>query len=185
MRNTKEQFKDFKETTKRLEERINALENKTFTYTWRIYDFDRFLWKGKRGNLSYRMIESCPFYINECGYKVKLQLYPNGCRGEDNHMSFYLIIMQGFFDSTLEWPFAKQVTITLIDQKKKNSNDRQNITKIIPGTWRKQDWNSRPCEECNRGKGFNEFVPHNALLLKRDYILNNTIVIEAKFETVP
>ena len=171
LQNTKEQFE---ETSKKHEERIHALENKPFIYTWTINDFRcEFLDK----------IESEPFYTSECGYKVRLDLYPNGFSiGKNTHLSIYMTIMKGNFDAILKWPFAKRVTLTLIDQHE-NLNDRKNITKAISGNQEQQAWNSRPLRESNNSRGFSTFVPHDELT-KRAYILKDTIFLQAKFESV-
>ena len=145
LHNTKEHLKNFKETTKKHEERINALENKPFIYTWKINCFHRILEEAKTGNVV--RIQSDPFYTSECGYKGGLRLYPNGSSlGKNTHMSIYLIIMKGDFDSILIWPFAKRVTVTLLDQQE-NSNDRKNITVTHPPNQLQQGLNSRPLGE--------------------------------------
>ncbi|XP_068701662.1 TNF receptor-associated factor 4-like [Montipora foliosa] len=178
LRNTKEQFK---ETTKKHEERINALENKPFIYTWKIDAFQEVLKRAKAGDVV--KIHSDPFYSSECGYKARLRLYPNGSyRWENTHLSIYLVLLKGDFDSLLKWPFAQQVTFTLIDQQK-NLNERENITKTDRETEQQRDWNSRPLKESNVGRGFSDFVPHD-VLIKRCYILDDTIFIQAKFEAI-
>ena len=97
-------------------------------------------------------------------------------------MSIYLIIMKGDFDSILIWPFAKRVTITLLDQKE-NSNDRKYITVNHPPNQLQQGLNSRPLGEFNISLRFPKFVSHDELM-KRGYIQDDTIFIQAKFETV-
>ncbi|XP_068720753.1 TNF receptor-associated factor 4-like [Montipora capricornis] len=182
LQNTKEQFKD--EITKKLHERIGALENKPYQepiYTWKINGFHRILKQAKTGNVD--KIESDPFYTSEGGYKVRLCLFPNGFSlGKNTHLSICLRIMKGDFDSILKWPFAKRVTLTLIDQQE-NVNDRKNITYTITENQEKQPWNSRPLGEygCDRGRG--KFVSHD-VLMKRGYVQDDTIFVQAKFETV-
>ncbi|XP_068700854.1 TNF receptor-associated factor 4-like [Montipora foliosa] len=178
LRNTKEQFK---EATKKHEERINALENKPFIYTWKIDAFQEVLKRAKEGDVV--KIHSDPFYTTECGYKVRLRLFPNGAStGKNTHLSIYLIILKGDFDSILKWPFAKRVTFTLIDQHE-NLNDRENIFRTFSGNEEQRAWNSRPCAKVNEDWGFADFVSHD-VLKKRGYILDNTIFIQAKFESV-
>ena len=179
LRNTKEQLK---ETTQKHEERINALENKPFIYTWKIDAFQEVLNRAKAGDVV--TIHSDPFYTAECGYKVRLLLYPNGIfTGKNTHLSFFFLVLKGDFDSILKWPFAKRVTFTLIDQQE-NLNDRENITKTAPGSQGQEDWNSRPLGRLfNKSRGIITFVPHD-VLTKRRYIMDDTIFIQAKFETV-
>ncbi|XP_068718089.1 TNF receptor-associated factor 4-like [Montipora capricornis] len=184
LQNTMEQFKEIKEITKKLHERIVALETKRCQesiYIWKINGFHRILEKAKTGKVD--KIESDPFYTSEGGYKVTLRLYPNGHLSEKNtHLSIYLTIMKGDFDSILKWPFAKRVTFTLIDQQE-NANDRKNITRTIPGNQDKGAWNSRPLRESGVWKGLSAFVSHD-VLMKRGYVQDDTIFIQAEFETL-
>ncbi|XP_068701663.1 TNF receptor-associated factor 4-like [Montipora foliosa] len=183
LQNTKEQFK---EITKELHERIGALEDKPYqepihTYTWKINGFHRILEQAKTGNVD--KIESDSFYTSEGGYKVKLRLYPNGySAGKNTHLSIYLKIMKGGFDPILKWPFAKRVTLTLIDQQE-NANDRENITATISGNQKQQTWNSRPLGEYGVWNGFSNFVLHD-VLMKRGYVQDDTIFIQAKCDTL-
>lgn len=90
--------------------------------------------------------------------------------------------MKGDFDSILKWPFAKRVTLTLINQQE-NANDRENITATISGNQEQRVWNLRPLGEFNLGKGSPNFVSHD-VLMTRGYVQDDTIFIQAKFETV-
>ena len=185
LQNTKEQFKVI---TKKLHERIDALENNLkpyqepiFIYTWKINGFHRISEQAKTGNVD--KIESDPFYTSEGGYKVILRLYPNGySAGKNAHLSIYLKIMKGDFDPILKWPFAKRVTLTLIDQQE-NANDTENITATILGNQKQQAWNSRPLGESGVWRGLSNFVSHD-VLMKRGYVQDDTIFIQAKFETL-
>ncbi|XP_068718092.1 TNF receptor-associated factor 6-like isoform X3 [Montipora capricornis] len=186
LQNTKERFK---ETTKKHEERIHALENKPFIYMWKIDGFSGIEEKikyCKRGSGSKALRESCPFYTGECSYKVRLRLELSYFQLErDNCMKIYLIIMKGDFDSFLKWPFAKRATITVLDQRE-NSNERKNITATLPEKQLvlQQNWNSRPRgEHENRVFQFDVMVP-SELLKGGGYVQDNSLFIQAKFETV-
>ena len=183
MQKTKEQFK---EITKKLHERIDALVNKPYQepiyiYTWKINGFHRVLEQAKTGKVE--KIESDPFYTSEGGYKVRLCLYPNGfSEGKNTHLLIYLRVMKGDFDSILKWPFAKRVTLTLIDQQE-NANDRKNFTVTILGNQEQHIWNMRPLGEFNSLGGIPQFVSHD-VLMKRCYVQDDTIFVQAKFETL-
>ena len=141
----------------------------------------RILEQAKTGNVD--TIDTDPFYTSEGGYKIRLRLYPNGSStGKNTHLSIYLRIMKGDFDSILNWPFAKRVTFTLIDQQE-NADDRKNITKTISGSQEQRTWNLRPFGGFNTGGGIVKFVSHD-VLMKRGYVRDDTIFVQAKFETV-
>ena len=59
------------------------------------------------------------FYSHNCGYKLQLQVYPNGDgRGRGTHVSVKLALMPGEFDDLLNWPFRGIVTIHLLNQRR-------------------------------------------------------------------
>ncbi len=60
------------------------------------------------------IISSPPFYSHAKGYKMRLQIHPNGCKsGKNTHLSLYIDIMRGEFDDMLQWPFTGRVTIDM------------------------------------------------------------------------
>ncbi|XP_068682696.1 TNF receptor-associated factor 4-like isoform X2 [Montipora foliosa] len=177
LRNTQEELHNTKQLVKKLEERINAVEKKPFVYLWKIRGFHELLQQVKTGYEDEVKL-SAPFYTSEFGYKVRMSLYPNGTgEGKNTHLSIFIYIMKGDYDSNLQWPFPKRVTFTLIDPKE-NSEDRDNISATLEKEG-KTDWNSRPRKKENSvGMGFRKFVSHK--LMKGAYILNDTIFIEAR-----
>ena len=49
---------------------------------------------------------SAPFYTSQYGYKVQASLFLNGNGGGDNsHLSVYIKLLPGDYDSILKWPF--------------------------------------------------------------------------------
>ena len=176
--------KKFEETTKKLVERVNALEKdmhskeRCESFTWRIDGFSEVLRKAKSGEET--IIESSPFY--RCGYKCKISINPNGFdSGENTHLSVYLIIMEGEYDATLTWPFHKKVMFTLIDQQE-NEHNRENIVWSFTSEPKLSSF-GRPVEEENNGWGFAEFVSHEELQ-KRRYIVDDTIFVQVHFNSV-
>ncbi|XP_068683242.1 TNF receptor-associated factor 6-like [Montipora foliosa] len=177
LRDTQEELQNTKQLVKKLEERIDSLENKACVYLWKIRGFHELLRQAKAGYKD--EIDSAPFYTSEFGYRVRMTLCPNGYgEGENTHLSIFIYIMKGDYDSNLQWPFPKRVTFTLIDPKE-NPADRDNISVTVEEQG-KDDWNCRPGKKGNRtGTGFPEFVSHDKLMTG-GYILNDTIFIEAR-----
>ncbi|XP_068682840.1 TNF receptor-associated factor 4-like [Montipora foliosa] len=173
---TQEELRNTKQLVKKLEERIGALEKKPFV--WKIRGFHELLRQVKTGYEDEIKL-SAPFYTSEFGYKVRMSLYLNGNgKGKNTHLSIFIYIMKGDYDSNLQWPFPKRVTFTLIDPKE-NPEDRDNISLTLEKEG-KGDWNSRPWKKENSvGMGFPKFVSHDKLK-KGAYILNDTIFIEAR-----
>ncbi|XP_074618711.1 TNF receptor-associated factor 4-like isoform X2 [Acropora palmata] len=176
--NTEEELRT---TREKLEQRMRALENRPGpyynVYTWKIGGFEEILRKAKKGGKD--QIESDPFYTGECGYKFKMRLLPNGTgNGQNTHLSLFLVDIEGEYDAILQWPFPKEVTLTLIDQQG-NLGDRQSVSYLRTGN--EEIWKSRPVKGKELSWGFPEFVSHRELQ-KRAYIVDDTIFIQAKFE---
>ena len=176
--------KKFEETTKKLVERVNALEKdmhskeRCESFTWRIDGFSEVLRKAKSGEET--RIESSPFY--RCGYKCKMSINPNGLSsGENTHLSVYLIIMKGEYDATLTWPFDKTFTFTLIDQQE-NEHNRENIVESATLDPKYSSF-ARPVKKQNPGWGFHQFVSHEKLQ-KRRFIVDDTIFVQVHFTSV-
>jgi len=158
-----------------IEDRIDALENRQ--YTWKIEGFEEILRRAKTGDNVW--IDSDPFYTRECGYKFRMRLYPNGrAEGEKTHLSLSIVNIEGEYDAILQWPFPKEVTLTLIDQQGK-LDDRQTVSRPLTGTG--ETWRSRIKKGEEIYNGLFKFVSHDELQ-KRAYIVEDAIFIQAKFK---
>ena len=107
---------------------------------------------------------SRPFYTGMGGYKMCLGVFANGHRdGADTHISVYTYLMQGEFDSSLNWPFQGTITINLVNQLE----DMEHHTHII----HYNDTIPSDCtirvthgERSEMGWGqYHEFLPHSEL----------------------
>ena len=60
---------------------------------------------------------SDPFYTHKEGYKVKLNVLPDGWNnGKGTHLSVYLYLVEGPYDDTLCWPLKGKFKVTLLNQ---------------------------------------------------------------------
>ena len=181
---TQEELRNTQETTRRLEEKIIVLENVPRqwqqVYTWKISDFSETLRRAKSGQK--RRIESAPFYTGEYGYNVKIILFPNGSgSGKNTHLSLFISLMKGEYDSITPWPFRRKVTFSLIDQQE-DLNDRENIVKRLSGVRGNEGWNARPLTEENKDfRGFSNFLAQTKLLERR-YIVDDTVFIRVEVD---
>ena len=65
---------------------------------------------------------SAPFYTHERGYRMCIGVFPNGymySNAHRYHVSVFVYLMSGSFDSTLKWPFGGIVTIKLLNHSHK------------------------------------------------------------------
>lgn len=60
---------------------------------------------------------SPPFYTSLYGYRMAVRVFANGDgEGRDTHMSVCAPILEGKYDSGLQWPFIGSITFTLLNQ---------------------------------------------------------------------
>ena len=80
---------------------------------------------------------SPPYYTSTCGYKFCIRLYLNGdgtARG--THVSIFLVILRGEFDSLLKWPFSYRVSFCLCDQRTTLEGDGTQTPKHVIESFR-------------------------------------------------
>ena len=66
---------------------------------------------------------SPPYYSHKRGYKLCLKVYANGCgSGKDTHVSVFVCLMEGEYDTMLEWPFEGIVSIELCNWRENKNN---------------------------------------------------------------
>ena len=66
---------------------------------------------------------SPPFYTHNNGYKMRLEVYPNGYGdGKGTHISLFVRLLKGENDSNLKWPMNIDLKIQLINWRKNDSH---------------------------------------------------------------
>ncbi|XP_066504382.1 TNF receptor-associated factor 5 [Hoplias malabaricus] len=158
------------------EQRFRQLESTSYDgkLIWKVHDYQR---KKEAGTA----LNSPPFYTSRCGYKLSARVYPGGegsARG--SHLSLYVLLMRGDFDSLLPWPFHQNITMTVLDQ----SSSRNHITlSFTPDP--SSDSFRRPTSETNSALGFSRFVSHGELENSGNavYIRDDTLFIKVKVDT--
>lgn len=125
-------------------------------FIWKIPEVKRRRQEAKMGRTL--SLYSAPFYTSRHGYKLCLRLYMDGDgSGKGSHLSFFLTIMRGEFDSLLRWPFKQTVSLILLDQ------DRQ---RNIIQSFRPEPSSAsfqRPRMEMNVASGCPNFAPLSVL----------------------
>ena len=181
LNNTQVQLRNTQETTRKLEEKFEALQRQLAKKV----DTDkeggnkRFIWKvnpgprpSGRGN-STAVKESNAFYTGCYGYKLKVRLSLDYRLGP---LSIVVVLMEGEYDGILPWPFSKKITVTLIDQNE-DLKERKNITKHVQGTI----FSGRPGIQSELRSEIFRFLSYRELLTKR-YFANNTLFIQVDVE---
>ncbi len=156
--------------------RLSCLEIATYDghFTWKLSLFSQE--KAKAESDGSKNFFSTPFYTHKEGYKVCLNLYIMGDGiGKNTHMSLYLVVMKGNFDSILTWPFDCEVIFQLINQ-----TGHENI---IDGFHSNLDPTNadfqQPEHDMNNSVGCQRFVCHTDLT-EGEFIVNDTIFIKCE-----
>jgi len=148
--------------------------------TWKIRDFSAKMEEARSSEGGLELV-SLPFFTSQSGYKLQASLFINGNGGgEGTHMSVYIKILPGEFDSILKWPFKHTVSFSLLDQ----SEDRRRACNVVESFIPDPNWPNfeRPSREVDQlGFGFPKFVPHE-LLEEREYIKDDALFIKVRVD---
>ena len=122
-----------------------------------------------------KSIHSPYFFTHELGYKMVLQLYPNGHgKGKGTHISVFIRICEGRNDDDLPWPFHADVTLEALDLTGSRAHQRQEIP---AGVLHHCHW-KRPNHNPNLGIGPPKFVSHANLKMQDSrFLVNDTLYI--------
>lgn len=82
-------------------------------YSWRVPNIERKVQLAKSGRLINLLSER--FYTSDQGYLMQLQLkFQNQT---DGFIGLYLTLLEGEYDTLVEWPFTKKFDLVIIDQQ--------------------------------------------------------------------
>lgn len=100
--------------------------------------------------------------------------------GEDTHLSTYIKILPGEYDSLLRWPFSHSVSFTMFDQTNHVEKACNIVESFIPDpTWKNFQRPSR--EPDSLGFGFPRFISHE-MIKKRHFVKDDTIFIRVRVD---
>ena len=118
------------------------------------------------------------FFTSPNGYKMELWVYTNGCgEGSGTHLSTFLHVLEGPFDSQLSWPLLGKFKLELLNQLE-DSNHHAESVKYID-------------KECSRrgatdGWGRRKFIEQSALTLDSSknvqYLKDDTLYFKVYLE---
>ncbi len=147
---------------------------------WKVRDFSARMREAKSSASGLELV-SVPFFTSQCGYKLQASLFPDGNgSGEGGHLSAYIKILPGEFDSILKWPFRHTVSFSLLDQ----GPDRAAACNVVESFLPDPEWPNfkRPSPSADQlGFGFPKFVPHS-MLSSRRYVKDDCIFIKIRVD---
>lgn len=124
---------------------------------------------------------STPFYTHPKGYKMCLNVDANGYGdGKDTHVSVFIYLMQGDFDSELKWPFQGDIVVQLLDQT--GEDDHENTVRFTKNTEESTAGRVLNKERANGAPGVHEFIAHSDL--KPKYLKDGCLQLKVISATV-
>lgn len=98
--------------------------------------------------------------------------------GRGTHMSIYLVIQRGPYDSLLVWPFKHQVKVSILGPPTKSTHGQPAVvlSSSLPPD-RKSPSYMRPTADANDGVGFPRFLQLTELDSKPDYVRDDTMFL--------
>jgi len=118
-----------------------------------------------------------PFYSHKNGYKIRLELNPDGFGGgKGTHLTLFICIMRGEFDNILQWPFRHGVKLELMNQETGLAHVSRTVeSKECPTS---SSW-VKPVSERNISMGYLQFIKLSELSSNAGLCLGDQIKIKA------
>ena len=143
-------------------------------FTWKLDEINQKVTQAKMGEPAESVLYSPAFFSHEAGYKLCLCVYPAGDNNQDN-LSIYFVIMRGPYDEILQWPFQRQIHLSLLNCK----GGHDILKDIMPDP--KLHYFHRPDKPRNVGYGYPKFILLQKLLSEdSEFMENNCIFIRCK-----
>ena len=148
--------------------------NYPLMFIWKIDNFSKLMREAKGG--VNRKQTCAPFYTENYGYKLEINIYPNGYgHARGTFLSVFCVIQKGEYDALLPWPFKRKVKFTLLDQQE-NLEERENHSMVVTTTDDPQVF-GRPDEKRIRGYGIPKFISHEKLE-RGHYVVDDTLFLQ-------
>ena len=117
------------------------------------------------------------------GYKMCIRMQANGQgNGNGTHVSLFVNMMKGEFDSHLKWPFKGEITVELVNQKKGGRNHvKKPLEHNDPDDRNKFFQRVTDGDRAEKGWGYPKFIAHTELYKPekdKEYLLNDTLILK-------
>ena len=142
---------------------------------FKMYNFD-----GLKG--TNREWFSTPYFTYPKGYKMCLNVDANGYGdGKDTHVSVFVYLMQGDFDSDLKWPFQGDIVVQLLDQTGEG-DDHEKTVHFTKNTAENTAGRVLNKERADSAAGIHKFIAHADI--KPKYLKDGCLQLKVVSATV-
>ena len=160
---------------------IQVMSNCSGTCTLKIFDFENRLQQAKSYQHIGNEITGKPFFTSCNGYKMRIFVHLD--EGEQlglaGYMGVYIALMRSDHDETLQWPFNKRCTFSVIDQQDEGFYRENHVRTLTTGEL--HDCFNRPRQNENVGRGPNKFILHSKLRTRK-YIKDDAVFVNVQIE---
>lgn len=120
------------------------------------------------------------FYSSIYGYRLCARLYLNGDgAGRNTHLSIFVSILKGEYDSILKWPFQQKITLILMDQ----SGEGKHIVDAFRPDPKSESF-QRPTNDMNIASGIPKFCELSTVYCpEKGYVLDDTMFFKIIIDT--
>lgn len=144
------------------------------SYIWRIENYRQCRQDAINGVMT--AIHSPAFYTNLYGYKLCMRINLNGVdSGVGKHVALFVHMMQGDYDTILEWPFTGRIALSIMDQSD-GAEYRQHISETLVAKPNLLAFQRPTAPRNYKGYGYVEFAPIEQIR-EPQYVKNNTMLV--------
>ena len=122
---------------------------------------------------------SCPFYSHIGGYKMCLRVHANGSgTARGTHVSVAVELMEGEHDDHLKWPFCRDITWQLLNQRRKMGHLQKTVNFCDTVGPRGVASSPGRLEIARLVRGYSKFISHAELVTgsqDKEYLKNNCL----------
>lgn len=149
------------------------------TFIWKIVGFESLFQQARTGQVP--ALHSIPFYSGIPGYRMCLRLNLNGiASGLNTHVSMFLHLMQGDYDSVVPWPFSGSLIFKVMQQDA--TGEPKHVVETLSSRPSLQAFLRPNTTRNNKGYGYVEMIAHD-LLYRGGYLKNDTIIVSVEVNT--
>ena len=130
---------------------------------------------------------SDPFFSHRGGYKLCLEVYPNGYRSSRGKwVSIFVTLLKGEYDDYLNWPLSASLSVTFVCHNNRTGSVSQQITFSGSGAESQRVQDGYMAVD---SRGVTNFILLNALypvalIPERQYVVNNCVHIRVGKVTI-
>ena len=146
------------------------------SYIWRVENYRQCRQRAIDGGMT--ELYSTAFYIRPGGYRLCMRIHLNGVGSRvGQHVALFVHMMQGDYDTILEWPFTGRIVLSILDQSDASEfRHRHHISQTFVARPNLPAFQMPTAPRNYEGYGSVEFAPIEQIR-EGQYVKNNTMMV--------